>query len=272
MRRSAGLRQVDLAKMLGVSKTAVVDWENEHSPSAERLPAIAEALGVDLDVLFPRLGQPDLADLRADARLTQSKAAVALGTTRVPLSQAETGKKRLSPTLLESAASLYGVTQEELSAAQERSFGVVASSPVRTEPSPRTLSEKIHAYLEGRPKVTNDDVATAVNRATGANLVPQDVEDLRTRARTAEEVFAGLPMGPVQQGLAEALGVTPFDFMPGTQVEEELLERLDYLTRRREGIAIGARGGTRSISPEMVATITDLLLRKSGKQAPQAPQ
>ncbi|MFC4517320.1 helix-turn-helix transcriptional regulator [Streptomyces ehimensis] len=269
MRRGAGLTQADLAKLLGVSKTAVVDWEkdDEYFPPPERLPAIAKALGEDLDVLFPRYGPPELADLRADAGFTQSKAAEALGTTRVPLSNAERGKKPLSPDLFARVASLYGVTAEELAAAQERSRGNVAPAPVKVPVPPRGLNEKLHHLLECRPKVANADVAAAVNHKTGARLEPGDIEDLRTRTRSAEQVFAGLPIAAVRDGLAEALGVAPFEFMDREEVEQDVIDRLAFLTDKREGgVSVSARGATRGVSPEMVATIKELLLRNSGRR------
>lgn len=269
LRRSAGLTQAALAKVLGVSKTAVVDWEkdDEHCPPAERLPAIAMALGEDLDVLFPRYGPPDLADLRADAGLTQSKAAEALGTTRLPLSNAETGKKPLTPDLLVRVAALYNVTVDELADAQERSRDTVTPAPVTMLQPPQGLNEKLHYLLECRPKVTNADVAAAVNRQTGAGLEPCDIEALRTRTRSTEQVFAGLPLAAVRDGLAEVLKVTPFEFMDREEVEQEVIDALAFLTDKREGgVTVAARGATRGISPEMVATIKELLLRNSGKQ------
>ncbi|WP_229348056.1 helix-turn-helix transcriptional regulator [Streptomyces sp. UNOB3_S3] len=268
MRRGLDLTQAALATILGVSKTAVVDWEkdDEHCPPPERLPAIAKALGEDLDVLFPRYGPPDLADLRADAGFTQSKAAEVLGTTRVPLSNAERGKKPLSPDLLVRMAALYGVTAEELADAQERSRDTVTAAPVTMLRAPQGLDEKLRHLLECRPKVTSTDVAAAVNRKTGAGLEPQDIEDLRTRTRSAEQVFAGLSLAAVRDGLAEALGVAHFEFMDREEVEQDVIDALAFLTDKREGgVTVAARGATRGVSPEMVATIKELLLRNSGK-------
>ncbi|WP_052230223.1 helix-turn-helix transcriptional regulator [Streptomyces sp. CT34] len=269
MRRGAGFTQAVFAKMVGVSKTAVIDWEkdDEQCPPPERLPAIAKALGEDLDVLFPRFGPPDLADLRADAGFTQSRAAEALGITRVPLSNAETGKKPLSSDLRIRVVALYGVTADELAEAQKRSFSTMTPAPMPTHQTPRGLTERLRFLLECRPKVTNADVAAAVNQTTGAGLEAQDVEDVRTRARSAEQVFAGLSMGAVREGLAKALSVAPFEFQDGEEVEQEVLDRLAFLADKREGGAtVNARGAAHGVSPEMVATIKELLLRKSGKQ------
>ena len=51
-RRTAGFDQAELAQVLGVGRTAVVNWENGHTlPDLERVPQIAAALGLDPSVL-----------------------------------------------------------------------------------------------------------------------------------------------------------------------------------------------------------------------------
>lgn len=58
-RINAALSQRDLAKMLGVSSVAVLKWENGKSfPSADKLPALANALGVPIDELYSRDSPP----------------------------------------------------------------------------------------------------------------------------------------------------------------------------------------------------------------------
>lgn len=53
LRSAAKLSQQDLAEKLGVDKSAVSHWENgESAPTAERIPAVASALGVSIDELF----------------------------------------------------------------------------------------------------------------------------------------------------------------------------------------------------------------------------
>lgn len=53
MRKAAGITQAELAAALGVSQTVVSDWESSKKyPSADKLPAIAEALGCTIDALF----------------------------------------------------------------------------------------------------------------------------------------------------------------------------------------------------------------------------
>ncbi|WP_372412747.1 helix-turn-helix domain-containing protein [Streptomyces luteireticuli] len=271
-RRRTGLSQERFGARLGLSKATIVQYEKfgvagGSAPPPERLPSIAEALGADLETMFPRVGEPDLADLRADAGLTQAKAAELLRTTRVPLSQAENGSRKLPLELRAKAAALYGVTPEELEAAETRSSPKGRSGPFEAGDLPaETLSEKIRAVLADRPQVTDEAVAAAVNHAAGSSLGPQDIAALRSRTRAAEEVFAGLPMGAVREGLASALGVTPFDFMPGQQVEQQVMAGLQYLADQRGGGPRMAARGETIIAPEMYDVLVELLARQAPEQ------
>ncbi len=68
LREAAGLSQKELAERIGLSQRAVSHWEQAlREPGAFVLPALAEALGVELDALFvepsappepPRRGRP----------------------------------------------------------------------------------------------------------------------------------------------------------------------------------------------------------------------
>jgi putative transcriptional regulator len=67
LREAAGLSQKELAKRAGVSQRAVSHWEQDlHEPGILIAPALAKALGVELDDLFtepaeipePRRGRP----------------------------------------------------------------------------------------------------------------------------------------------------------------------------------------------------------------------
>ncbi|MGP9017585.1 helix-turn-helix domain-containing protein [Streptomyces sp. BR1] len=270
-RRAAGKRLQDVGASLGVSKVSVADWENGKSvPQPERLPAIARAVDQDVDVLFPRLGPPDLADLRADTGHSQTQAALALGVSRLPLSNAETGKRRLAPDLAQRAAVLYGVTAEDLASAQDISFGILPSRHLIQEESvPHTVGEKLRTLLRKRP-VSDEDLAAAINRKAQADIIePALIEALRTEVQPTEEILAGLPVGTVYEGLAEALDVPPFFFQSGEQVEQELMARLRFLTQVREGgVSLAARGAGKGISDEMLAVVTDLLIREAGKGDP----
>lgn len=66
LRRQAGMNQAQLAKILGISASAVGMYEQgRREPSARMLLALARALGVSVDFLLtgePR--EPELQDLR----------------------------------------------------------------------------------------------------------------------------------------------------------------------------------------------------------------
>jgi len=66
LRESAGLTQAELAETAGVSEKVVSKWEcGETKPSAEVLPALADAFGVSIDDLFDHHR-----DLRGDLLLS----------------------------------------------------------------------------------------------------------------------------------------------------------------------------------------------------------
>ena len=55
LRKKKGLSQAQLAESLGVIQKAVSQWETgETLPTADKLPAIADALGCTIDELFGR--------------------------------------------------------------------------------------------------------------------------------------------------------------------------------------------------------------------------
>lgn len=52
-RKQAGISQAKLAEVLGINQKAVSQWEAGSSlPTADKLPAIAAALGCSIDDLF----------------------------------------------------------------------------------------------------------------------------------------------------------------------------------------------------------------------------
>ncbi|AJC54990.1 helix-turn-helix transcriptional regulator [Streptomyces sp. 769] len=263
-RRAANLTQSDLGKSLGLSKTPISEWEASKSfPSPERLPAIARALGQSLDMLFPRLGQPDLRDLRCDAGLTQAQVAEDLGISRIPLGNAESAKRKLNDAYVQPLADLYGVSREELLAAQERSFGTPSNAPPQAEPTPRTLGEKITYLLKRRQALSDQQLADAINHRAGfAAVDAAAIEALRTDSEAAAQVRAGLPPDSLYYGLGDAFGVKPFFFAPGEEIEQQVLDRLEFLNLlRSEDVSVAARGASRGISSEMLATLSEVLLR-----------
>ena len=54
IRKEKGMKQEELAAIVGVSPQAVSKWEQGGMPDAALLPAIADALGVSIDALFGR--------------------------------------------------------------------------------------------------------------------------------------------------------------------------------------------------------------------------
>lgn len=95
---------------------------------------LAAILGVDVDELFPREGPCDLVDLRCDAGYTQKAAADEVaGLTKYILGDAEGGRRRLKPHLIEPLSRLYGVDLNALEAAEDRSFGMTVPRSRRHE-------------------------------------------------------------------------------------------------------------------------------------------
>ena len=53
LRKSAGLTQVQLAEKVGVTQATVSDWERgDYFPGAQKLPALADALGCTVNDLY----------------------------------------------------------------------------------------------------------------------------------------------------------------------------------------------------------------------------
>jgi transcriptional regulator with XRE-family HTH domain len=73
-RRARGLRQADLGALVGVSDNTIAAWERGARPQPQRVPRLAEALGVDPLELTRQLtqwtatNQPGLFDVRPRRR------------------------------------------------------------------------------------------------------------------------------------------------------------------------------------------------------------
>ncbi|WP_367435170.1 helix-turn-helix transcriptional regulator [Streptomyces celluloflavus] len=261
-RRAAHLQQHELGKALGLSKTPISEWERGlGAPPPERLPAIARILRQELDVLFPRLGPPDLKDLRCDAGYTQAEAAAKLGISRLPLSNGEGGKRRLNEKYVQPLADLYEVSRKELEAAQNRSFSDSTTSAA-AERMPQTLGEKITYLLQRKRALSDQDLADAVNARAGFHAVDAaGIQALRTDSGPAE-ARAGLPPGSLFAGLADAFGVQPYFFDAREEIERQIIDRLNFLNFwRSDGITVAARGADRGVSAEMLATLSEVLVR-----------
>ncbi|MCY0952796.1 helix-turn-helix domain-containing protein [Streptomyces finlayi] len=264
VRRGKDLGQKELAAEVGVSGPTVARWESgQDFPKGEKLPAIAAALSQPLDALFPHDGPPDLQLLRCDAGLSVAQAAAILGTSRVPVSNAESGRRRLSDAYVQPLAEAYGVTEAELLAAQDCSFGLRPRTSRDDQASaPRTIGEKINYLLQhgyvGQEAPSDAEIARVVNDHAGVTAVTtDDIVDLRTGVTTeASDV--------VRAGLAEALQVDAALFQDDAEVNpaaRELLEAIRFLGSIHRGQILGlaARGNSGGLSAEMMATINDLV-------------
>ena len=275
-RRARDLSQEALARAEGVDvdQSTVAKWESGSFPEPERLPAIARALGEPLDDLFPRDGLPDLADLRCDAGYAQRRTGVLIGTkSYIPVSNAERGVRRLNSAYVPRLAEAYRVTEEQLLAAQDRSFGFL-QTPAAAPPVPQTLAEKLTYLLEttfpsGRP--TDAHIAAAVNAHAGVDVVSADaVEALRTGTPPPSEVLDGLAAGVVLEGLAEFFGVTPMYFQSDQELERQVVDAISLLALRgsADDFALAARGGQGGLDPAMIAKIAELVAEVQRKAGP----
>ncbi|WP_031054767.1 helix-turn-helix domain-containing protein [Streptomyces ochraceiscleroticus] len=271
VRRAAELSQGDVAAGVGVATSSVAGWEADSptSPDPEKLPALARVLGRDLDDLFPRTGLPDLADLRCDAGLYQKETSAILGTKSAgPVRGAERGERRLKDRYVAPLAAAYGVSEEELLRAQERSIAKAQDAEEETAEEgkaaaggpPGSLAEKITFLLErsfpGQQKPPSDaEIAEAVDAHAEAHVA--SAEDVRA-LRTGEQTDAA-PL--VLEGLAAFFGVSPMYFQPDDAVARQVYEGLRLLSASRRG-AVGrvrARGGAQGLPADVMSIVNDLV-------------
>ncbi|WP_035804686.1 helix-turn-helix domain-containing protein [Kitasatospora mediocidica] len=274
MRRAAERTQAELADALGVKRPTIAKWESgETFPEPDRLPALAAALGGGLDELFPRDGEPDLADLRCDAGYPQNRTGELIGTkSHIPVSNAERGVRRLDPGYVPSLAQAYRVGEAQLLAAQDRSFGVFTPSEPAAPaapapapaPAPQTLAEKITYLLEHTfsPAERPSDAAicATVNAKAARQLLGEEqVRALRTGARPPAEVLAGVPESLLYEGLSEVFGVSPLFFQSNEQVERQVVEGIRLMVHGT-GLALAARGDQgEGLSAQAMAKINELV-------------
>lgn len=83
LRRSRGLKQVDLARKLGVSKSTVGMWEQgNREPNLETIKKLAQAMEVDVSYFWAMIDRPDPEGTEIDFR----------GKTTIAISEPEKGK------------------------------------------------------------------------------------------------------------------------------------------------------------------------------------
>ncbi|NEB88943.1 helix-turn-helix domain-containing protein [Streptomyces anulatus] len=262
-RRAAGVHRRELAAAVGSKSQAIVaGWETEKTfPPGEKLPTVAAVVRVDIDVLFPREGPCDLADLRCDAGYTQYAAAEEVGISKYGLSRAERGERRLDDAWIGPLAQLYGVKKDQLLAAQRLAFGEAVPAPSSADLPALTL--KLRAQVAGRPESESspDLIAAGVNQEAGAEIIRGDQVDALLRGMPADRVFAGTQAARAIAitGLASYFGVSELHF--DDHAESRVLDDLRYLASRYN-IALAARGGEGGVSPAMIAVLSDLLNRE----------
>ncbi|WP_282693564.1 helix-turn-helix transcriptional regulator [Streptomyces sp. CC208A] len=273
-RRARELSQKDLGAAVGVKGPAVSRWEDgQEFPKGEKLPALAAAVGEPLDALFPADGPADLHLLRCDAGLSITQAAEVINASRVPVSNAEGGRRRLSEAYVKPLAQAYGVTEAELLAAQDVSFGVRPEGSRDGPATPRTIGEKInylvqHGYV-GQEAPSDEEIARLVNEHAGTTAVTtEDIVALREGATTEAS-------DAVRAGLAHALQVNVGLFQDDAELgaeDRQFLESLVFLGSIHRGQILGlaARGNGEGLSAEMMAKINEVVGELRHK-LPEAP-
>ncbi|MER7312675.1 helix-turn-helix domain-containing protein [Streptomyces halstedii] len=263
-RRAVDMHQKVLGREAGVgSHEPVARWESGKSiPPAEKLPAIARALGVDIDTLFPRNGDPDLVDLRCDAGYSQSHAAeVTEAVSRFRLGAAERGVRKLDETSLPALAALYGVTVEELKAAQRRSFGEIAAAQEPAEPSSPQLADTLSGLMQGafpERRPTAAELAAAVNSKVSAEVLKAEQVDALLSGARAQDIFEDGARTVAFEALGLYFDVSPMVFHDGQSAQQRVLEDIRFLAAQHD-VALAARGGERGVSPAFLAVLNKLL-------------
>lgn len=87
VRLGAGMTQIQLSKASGVSQGAITAYENDlQNPTAEKLAALAKALGVPMESLIDPEAIPQAAEPEADNRLHGNSGVMQIHKTALQLS------------------------------------------------------------------------------------------------------------------------------------------------------------------------------------------
>ncbi|MEO3976917.1 transcriptional regulator [Streptomyces sp. CAU 1734] len=240
------------------------------TPPPEKLAALAERVGLPLDVLAPRRGLPDLKDLRCDAGLKQADTTpYTKSRSAMPVRAAENGMRRLKEEFETPLAEAYGVSVEELRAAQERSFGNEVPDvhrPAARRPTapgtPQTLAEKITHLLEQtyaeQERPSDAELAAAGNAKSGGRpILDEDlVRALRTGAETSDNAT-------LLGALAAALDA-PLVFFTSDSPEEAA--RIVAGIRSVQSGVRAARHGDGPLPPEWMDFIEQKIREVTGGQ------
>ncbi|GLF98078.1 helix-turn-helix domain-containing protein [Streptomyces yaizuensis] len=268
------MTQLQVGDLLGVAESVIARYESgKTTPPPERLPRLAAAVGHRLDDLFPRAELPTLADLRSDAGYAQKDtAAITRTSSAMPVRAAESGRRPLADGYVALLAEAYGVSREELLAAQERSFGnyvpavrgIAEPEPELEQPAgPTTIAEKIVYLLEtyGSDRPTDADIAVAGNTRTGTSVLTSElVSSLRTGKQTeaSDEVL---------NAIALALDATALIFSTDSP---DVARVVAGIRAARAGFTVmAARGGENGgVPPELMdfaASVFQQILDRDGR-------
>ncbi|EHM30787.1 hypothetical protein SPW_0782 [Streptomyces sp. W007] len=234
------------------------------------MPALAEALNRPLDDLFPRDGLPDLIDLRCDAGLYRYETKAIIGTkSDGPVAGAEQGIRRLKDRYVPALAAAYGVTEDELKRAQDRSFGEADEDAAEAEKAPETLAEKITLLLErsypGRTAPGDQEIADSVNAYAGSQVTSAEaIEALRTGEDDA-------PVPVVLEGLAQFFDVSKLYFEQNEDIARQVYEGLRFMYAAKQGKVgrVRARGmGDEGLPADVLSILNDLTSEMDKKADP----
>ncbi|WP_032790290.1 helix-turn-helix transcriptional regulator [Streptomyces sp. W007] len=271
VRREDEASQADVASALGLADSTLAGWESgATTPDQEKLPALAEALNRPLDDLFPRDGLPDLIDLRCDAGLYRYETKAIIGTkSDGPVAGAEQGIRRLKDRYVPALAAAYGVTEDELKRAQDRSFGEADEDAAEAEKAPETLAEKITLLLErsypGRTAPGDQEIADSVNAYAGSQVTSAEaIEALRTGEDDA-------PVPVVLEGLAQFFDVSKLYFEQNEDIARQVYEGLRFMYAAKQGKVgrVRARGmGDEGLPADVLSILNDLTSEMDKKADP----
>ncbi len=127
-RERAKFSQVDLARMVGVTKAAVSHWERDSTPEVERLTAIVEVLSAALpkskitldDLVYVKPAERMPSDLRVRLAMGQVQLAARAGMSTTALGGFERGETHWNQDYAERLAPILEVSVDELRAAWDR--------------------------------------------------------------------------------------------------------------------------------------------------------
>ena len=168
LRRQKGVTQEQLAKIIGVERSAVGQYEGKRAviPSDPVKMKIAEFFGVTVDYLLQeepvqlndRMFKLRLKQLREEMGISQAALATLLGVAQSTVGMWENGKNNPSHAKLEQLSNLFGVTADYLMGRSEESGH--GSASINTKLRIRELRLKKNA--------TQQDIAEILDVSTAA--------------------------------------------------------------------------------------------------------